>query len=168
MRRAADRGSRPCARRESRTTDRARRTRACSTRFPAPTIRRPPLIASTLARWLASQTGLCCGTTSTLVPRRTRVVTAAAQLSVANGSRRNGDGYVCSAGCTMWSLTQTSRKPRSSALPRGARHCVAARDPSVLGQVDSVGSSPSLDPARRRSRNAPPAGWEPRELGSSS
>ena len=60
--------------------------------IPAPTISRPPLIASTLARWLASQTGLCCGTTSTLVPRRTRDVTAAAQLSVANGSRRNGDG----------------------------------------------------------------------------
>ena len=45
-------------------------------------------MASTEARWLASQTGLCCGTTSTLVPSRTRSVTAAAHVRVAKGSKR--------------------------------------------------------------------------------
>ncbi len=45
-------------------------------------------MASTDARWLANQTGLCWGTTRTLVPSRTRSVTAAAHVSVAKGSSR--------------------------------------------------------------------------------
>ena len=84
---------------------------------PTPTaiVSRPALSASRLASAFASQSGLCWGTTSTLVPSPTRSVTAAADASVSSGSKRYGDGYDCAAGCTTWSLTQTSANPSSSA-----------------------------------------------------
>ena len=53
---------------------------------PAATITRPPLNASRLASAFANQSGLCCGSTSTLVPSPTFGAAAAAHVSVSSGS----------------------------------------------------------------------------------
>lgn len=53
---------------------------------PTPRINRPPLRTSSVAAVLASLMGLWYGSTSTEVPRRTRVVLAATKLRSVSGS----------------------------------------------------------------------------------
>jgi hypothetical protein len=62
--------------------------------MPMPTVSRPSLRKSRLASEFASASGLVyCGPTSTLVPRPTVSVAAAANASDINGSHRCGAGY---------------------------------------------------------------------------
>jgi hypothetical protein len=64
---------------------------------------------------LASGSGWRIGKTNTLVPSRTRFVTAAAQVRLSTGSKNNGERGKLARGTMMCSLTQTSSRPNSSA-----------------------------------------------------
>jgi hypothetical protein len=59
---------------------------------PAPRITRPGARWSSVASIFAVSTGWRCGSTSTLVPRRAREVTAAASVSAVSGSRKSVEG----------------------------------------------------------------------------
>ena len=59
---------------------------------PTPRISRPPLSASSDDVALASSSGWCMGTTSTLVPSRTSEVAAAPHVSDSSASNRYGEG----------------------------------------------------------------------------
>ena len=59
---------------------------------PSPRVSRPPESTSSVATCLAATTGWRSGRTSTLVPSPIRVVTAAANDSVASASSRNDGG----------------------------------------------------------------------------
>ena len=65
---------------------------ASSQPTPAPRINRPPDRFCNVASSLASGSGWRIGNTSTLVPSPTRLVQAAAQVSVSTGSQKIAEG----------------------------------------------------------------------------
>nr|WP_236004011.1 hypothetical protein [Nonomuraea antri] len=83
---------------------------------PTPSTSRPPLSCCRLAAIRATSSGCRYGTISTLVPSLMRLVRAASQASVVNGSK-NGGGYrpATSGVSTTWSDTISTSNPSPSA-----------------------------------------------------